>query len=140
MLCDNCKRREATVHITQIINGAKEEQNLCMHCAREKAAAVSGGRSASHEEKIWQLLRNIGIVGVVVAPTMTQHTLHDQDVDLEGLGLHLPGSDEAACASESVLSLKAELESAVNNENFERAAELRDKIYRLENPIQKGQA
>ena len=84
-----------------------------------------------HSDKIWNLLRAMGIVGVVVAPDMTPDTIHGREVDLEELGLHLPGSDKAE-GGPNVLSLKAELESAVNNENFERAAELRDQIYKLE--------
>ncbi|MFU0824336.1 UvrB/UvrC motif-containing protein [Clostridium sp.] len=33
MLCESCKQREATVHITKIINGVKREANLCPECA-----------------------------------------------------------------------------------------------------------
>lgn len=35
MLCDNCKRREANVHITKIVNNDKTSINLCEECARE---------------------------------------------------------------------------------------------------------
>ena len=36
MLCDICKKNEATIHITKIINGTKQEINLCEKCAMEK--------------------------------------------------------------------------------------------------------
>ncbi|MCI1944659.1 UvrB/UvrC motif-containing protein [Clostridium luticellarii] len=36
MLCDICKKNEATVHITKIINGSKQEINLCEKCAMER--------------------------------------------------------------------------------------------------------
>ncbi len=35
MICDNCKKNEATVHITKIINGVKQEHSLCDVCASE---------------------------------------------------------------------------------------------------------
>jgi ATP-dependent Clp protease ATP-binding subunit ClpC len=33
MLCKNCKKRQASVHVTQILNNKKAEQHLCMECA-----------------------------------------------------------------------------------------------------------
>ena len=35
MLCQNCKKRQATIHITRIINGRKVEMHLCAQCAAE---------------------------------------------------------------------------------------------------------
>lgn len=35
MLCDNCKQRQANVHITKIVNNEKMHLNLCEDCARE---------------------------------------------------------------------------------------------------------
>lgn len=35
MLCDNCKQKEANVHITKIINHDKTSINLCEDCAKE---------------------------------------------------------------------------------------------------------
>lgn len=35
MLCDKCQKRQATVHLTKVINGAKEESHLCEECAKE---------------------------------------------------------------------------------------------------------
>ncbi|HAE62769.1 MAG TPA: hypothetical protein DCG38_10655 [Eubacteriaceae bacterium] len=32
MLCDNCKKRQASIHITKIINGEKREVHLCEQC------------------------------------------------------------------------------------------------------------
>jgi len=36
MLCDNCHKRMATIHLTQIINNDKVEVHLCENCAKEK--------------------------------------------------------------------------------------------------------
>ncbi|MDP4088518.1 MAG: UvrB/UvrC motif-containing protein [Bacillota bacterium] len=35
MLCDRCRKNEASVHIVKIINGARQESNLCEACARQ---------------------------------------------------------------------------------------------------------
>lgn len=35
MLCDRCKERPASVHITQIANNVKVEKHLCAQCAQE---------------------------------------------------------------------------------------------------------
>ncbi len=36
MLCQECRKRPATVHITRIVNGRKTEMDLCEQCAREQ--------------------------------------------------------------------------------------------------------
>lgn len=33
MLCEQCKKREATVKYVEVVNGVKTEHNLCGHCA-----------------------------------------------------------------------------------------------------------
>jgi len=37
MLCEKCKKKEATVYYAKIINGEKEEQHLCDECAAENS-------------------------------------------------------------------------------------------------------
>ena len=39
MLCDNCKKNEATILIREIRNGKAVSLNLCAECARKKEAA-----------------------------------------------------------------------------------------------------
>jgi len=34
MYCDECRKNPATVHVTRIINGKKQEAHLCEECAR----------------------------------------------------------------------------------------------------------
>ena len=33
MKCEKCNKREATTHLTKIVNGYKEEHHLCSECA-----------------------------------------------------------------------------------------------------------
>ncbi len=35
MLCQNCKQRQATIHVTRIMNGRRVEQHLCSKCAAD---------------------------------------------------------------------------------------------------------
>ena len=35
MLCNNCKKRQASVHVTRVVSGKKVEQHLCPICASE---------------------------------------------------------------------------------------------------------
>lgn len=36
MLCDECRERPATFHLTKVVNGETTEMHLCEQCAREK--------------------------------------------------------------------------------------------------------
>ena len=93
---------------------------------------LRSSRAQGSMQHMWDLLRHLGVVGLVVAPAVSPNgAVPVREVDLDALGLHLPEADETP-AGANVLSLKAELESAVNSENFERAAKLRDEIYKLE--------
>lgn len=35
MYCDECKKNQANIHYTKVINGHKEERHLCEECARK---------------------------------------------------------------------------------------------------------
>lgn len=43
MLCQNCKKRQATIHITRIVNGKRVEMHLCAQCAQE--LGIIGGET-----------------------------------------------------------------------------------------------
>ncbi len=40
MLCDICKKREATVHLTEVINEEVSELHICEECAKDKGAQM----------------------------------------------------------------------------------------------------
>ncbi len=40
MLCQRCKKNNATVHLTDIVNGEKREKHLCEDCAAEEGVTV----------------------------------------------------------------------------------------------------
>ena len=43
MLCQRCKKRQASIHVTRVINGRRVEQNLCSQCASEMGLLGGGG-------------------------------------------------------------------------------------------------
>ena len=40
MICQNCKERTATVHLTEIANGQRNETHLCQECAQQQGLAI----------------------------------------------------------------------------------------------------
>lgn len=144
MLCDKCRQNEANVHVTRIINGVKYEQNLCSHCAHEQESdhySYSGGYGMSGLEQLINFFRGLGMVGVVMAPGQAAANRMGVPQNLEDLGLSLPSgsAENPETQSTSIESLRAELSSAVANEKYERAAELRDEIFQLEKQQELGQ-
>ncbi|MCQ2379300.1 MAG: UvrB/UvrC motif-containing protein [Victivallaceae bacterium] len=55
MLCDRCKKNEATIHIEKIHNGKRIRTNLCTECAKEQEA---GGALAALGFNIAEVLFN----------------------------------------------------------------------------------
>ena len=53
MLCDKCKKNNATTHIRTVINGVVTEKNLCGYCA------ASEGYSAHYSSSIAGMLSSI---------------------------------------------------------------------------------
>ena len=42
MLCEKCNEREATVHLTQVIEGSVQKLHLCEECAAESGFDLQG--------------------------------------------------------------------------------------------------
>ena len=42
MLCEKCEEREATVHLTQVVDGAVEKLHLCEECAAKSGFDLEG--------------------------------------------------------------------------------------------------
>ena len=47
MLCEHCSEREATVHLTQVIDGEVKKLHLCEECAAESGFDVHGTMSVT---------------------------------------------------------------------------------------------
>lgn len=135
MLCDKCRKNEANVHVTQIVNGVRYEQNLCAQCAARQASSLTI-QAGSGLEQLMDFFRSIGMAGIVMVPPGQER--EPAPMDLDQLGLHIPGSPEASGHEDDLDGLRAELTSCVAHEDFERAAQLRDEIYMREKQLEQG--
>ena len=41
MICERCHKKEATVHITEVLNGNRTEKHLCQDCAAQEKCIFS---------------------------------------------------------------------------------------------------
>ncbi|WP_066648452.1 UvrB/UvrC motif-containing protein [Christensenella timonensis] len=150
MLCDKCKQREANVHIQQSVNGVTTERNLCSECASKEPGLMNAFSPESFFGDLFEtslLKRGSGrlsnmfgmgsLLGGVSAAPRDRRSMEFDDVGgpLVG-GIELPeinlGKPEPADTKEQATKkaddLKAQLQAAIEAEDFEKAAELRDKI------------
>lgn len=158
MFCDVCKSKEATVFLTQIVEGKMQKVNLCEPCSKEKgvndptgfalADLLLGLGAAQEIEKNPAGVR-CPVCGFSQGDFKKTGRLgcsacYDAFADgLAGMlknmhrGLIHTGKVPAKLAaarlrSQELASLQASLEKAVAGEHFEEAASLRDKIRLLE--------
>ena len=155
MICEMCKEHEATVHLTQVIDGAIKKLHLCEECAAKSGFDVQGPIS------ITDILLGMGTAKEQTAAMVAEKSCprcHMRRTDFKKTGRFGCGtcyeafSDELppllkamhrseqhvgkVPASESVrvratlelTSLQQSLDKAVAEEHFEEAAQLRDKI------------
>ena len=158
MICDRCKEIEATVHLTQVVNGVVEKLHLCEKCASEAGFDLQGpvsitdillGMGGKQEEPSEQVAEK-------VCPdchmTMSDFKKRGRlgcarcyDIYRDELGLLLkavhrseqhtgkiPSHDrERVHQSQQSAALQKELAEAVAREDYEEAARLRDRIRML---------
>lgn len=70
MVCENCQHRDATVHVTQVVNGQVAKHHLCEVCAAEKGLQVQGqpmdlgGMLATLKEQLAELKNSPVLAGL----------------------------------------------------------------------------
>lgn len=158
MQCDVCQSKEATVFLTQIVDGKMQKVNLCEACSKQKgvndptgfalADLLLGLGAAQDLEKSPGSLK-CPVCGFTQADFKKTGRLgcsRCYDVFAEGLqGLlrnmhkgtaHTGKSPKAFRAErekgDKLRDLQTSLAKAVEAEEYERAADLRDKIRQLE--------
>lgn len=163
MLCQDCKKNEATVHLTQIINNEKLVLSLCKDCAALRgfhspldntpfplAEMLSGFIQKQFPEKAQKKMpdlecQNCGLTfeqfaqqgrfGCSECYSAFRERLEHIMRKIHGSSLHkgkLPvnASDDKLPVMEEE-RLEEELHKAIESEDFERAADLRDKLKAL---------
>ncbi len=172
MRCQECGERAATVHVTRIINGQKQEDFLCEICAREKgelgllvdpkflmhqflAGILGGGENgqASAQTEVaggecaacgmtYQEFSKGGRLG---CPACYQHFADNLEPLLKrihGSAVHTGKvpvrSGGTIRIKREIAELRRQLAVKVDREEFEVAAELRDRIREMENKLRQG--
>ncbi len=155
MKCHHCDK-QATVHLTQILNGQMHKMDLCESCAQAKGVTNPENLSIS------SLMDKVDLEETPTEATMVCEScgITHQEFKKEGRlgceacyhvfrpildplldGMHagtkhlgkIPsGSVSRINHEKSVGTLKKELKQAVEKEDYEQAAKLRDKLKELE--------
>jgi protein arginine kinase activator len=158
MNCDVCKQKPATVFLTQIVDGKMQKVNLCEACSKEKGvtdptgfalADLLLGLGASQEMEKSTSGKRCPACGFSQADfkkTGRFGCSQCYDVFAEGLepmlktmhkGLEHKGKVPARLLKArqreaEIRKLQRELRRAVDDEKYETAAEIRDRIKKIE--------
>jgi protein arginine kinase activator len=170
MLCQECKQKPASVHLTKIINNHKTELHLCEECAGQREDfmnitpfsvndLIAGFMDMSKAKRAYERpappkcavcgmdynqFKKIGRLGCQECYKYFGNELEPVLRKIQGSTVH-NGKVPKRCGShlarkKQIAELKAELKRAVEVEAFEKAAELRDLIKELEHSQGTGQS
>jgi len=159
MLCEKCKKNTATIFYQQIINGEKREYHICEECAANMQNGVSfdtifkgfldsfismGTTGYTKHNAFFcptcklsfEDFRQTGKVGCADCYNAFKEQLIPVLKNIQGSVRHsgkLPKKAGAELSTKRELeNLKSRLKKAVEKEEYEEAAKLRDKIRNLE--------
>jgi len=162
MLCQICGKREATFHFKEVINDKIRELHLCEECARKKGflsesfflpsfslSSLIGGFTEEAEIPFsiasqvecphcgltYEQIREKGKIGCSFCYQTFKDYLAPLLERIHGHTRHLGKAPRGLKMSEKekeIHKLRKELEDAVKQEEYEKAAVLRDKIRKLE--------
>lgn len=153
MICQRCKKQQATVHLTEILHNEKRERHLCEECAKEEGMAIKApnlqdilsGMVEAHQAAGKEATLTCPDCGLTYAEFRNQGRLgcpHDYEVFAEPLKEVLEkvhgGTEHMGkvprragadiTAQRQIMQLRRQLQTAVENEQYEEAARLRDLI------------
>lgn len=165
MECQRCNKKESTVHLTKIVNGEKNEIYLCEDCARETNQMPFGANNPFSFQNLLSGLLTPETNNPFMQQDLKCDTcgLNYKDFTkkgllgctdcygafnskLEPLLKRIHGSIKhngkvpkrrggVLRVKREIEELRKELKQEIAKENFEKAAELRDRIYEMENKM-----
>jgi len=152
--CEICKKRRATVHLTDLVaEGEKRELHLCEECAEKKGVAIRAQETTVADILTKQRSQFAKVTcpacGVSYGDFLTSGRLgcgNDYNVfnkaltpfleKVQGSSQHtgkVPSRvGEDVVKTNELIRLRQELRQAVEREEYEKAAEVRDRIQSLE--------
>lgn len=172
MLCQECGKKQATLHFTKILNGEKTEFHICESCAREKGELIPGTPNGFSIHNLLSGLLDFdpaahSSVANKVQPTRCEncgltytqfskvgrfgcnhcYQYFGERLDplfkrVHGNTVHVgkvPKRSGGLIKFKRELDdLKKELQRCIENEEFEQAALLRDRIRDMEKKVSEG--
>ncbi len=161
MLCNICNKKKATVHLTEIVDEQMSEMHLCEDCAREKsvqmeqqfgladllAGLADFGKHVKENDKSQIICPNCGMnyddfkkfgrLGCSECYSAFRQNLDILLKKIHGSNHHLGKTPVKLSLTikkkmEDLQELRLQLQKSIQQENFEKAAELRDKIRAIE--------
>lgn len=173
MLCQECRRNEANIHIVKNIEGKQSELNLCEQCARKKEEldfsfepqfslhklfaamldqkSLQGKRSKAGDSSLqcpscslsFAQFSQIGRLGCSECFSAFSDRLQPLLRKIHGSCNHTGKVPSRLRTKVNLLreidQLKEELQQKVENEEFEEAALLRDRIKAMEGTMQQDE-
>jgi len=168
MLCDICNKNEATVHLTEIVNDQVTKLHLCEECAREKGAEMEehfglndllaglADLGANLEPEVadivkcpncgltYQNFRKIGRLGCSECYEAFKKQLIAILKRIHGAERHVGKvplqSGRVLDEAKFLQELRLKMDKAIQFEEFEEAARLRDEIRKIEEKVKKEKA
>jgi protein arginine kinase activator len=154
--CEECGKNPASVHLTQISANGTVVSHLCEECAREKGISITLGETAKPEQAqerasdepdkmcancglLFSMFRERGRLGCRKCYTSFADDIDKMLTQMHGSCVHhgkrYSRVGDICGSTADIARLRSELERAVENEDFEEAARLRDTINAL-SPIE----
>jgi len=162
MLCDECRERDASVHLTQAAGGELTQRHLCAKCAAEQG--IEATDSSSPKNVLGEFLQAVqqqanaaqadavrctycsmtlrdfratGRLGCSRCYATFEQNLRELLRRVQGSTKHVgrryvPPAAEVLEKATTVSELRDRLRRAIENEEFEVAASLRDQIRNAE--------
>lgn len=158
MLCDECRERDASVHLTQAAGGEVTQRHLCAKCAAEQGIettvttppkhvigeflqAVQQQASAAQADAVrctycamtLRDFRATGRLGCSRCYATFEQSLRELLRRVQGSAKHVgrryvPPAVDVLAKATTIGELRDRLRRAIENEEFEVAATLRDQI------------
>jgi protein arginine kinase activator len=157
VLCDNCGKEPAKIHYKEIKDNQTTEFHLCEKCASEKGIQIPPAKQAFSIPNImtemveevdaamsrcdrcgltYKEFRDSGRMGCAGCYDAFKTQLKPLLRRIHGSNVHIGKSPHMSQGvfekRREIESLKAELGKAIEREDFEKAAEVRDRIKELE--------
>jgi len=162
MNCEKCNAQSAVVFYKQTINGVTSSYNLCKNCAATTGMENSTSENFNDLLKSFMLIKShssyinqaiecdfchytfdmifaTGKIGCARCYATFKHQLNDSIRRIHGDSEYsdaTPIFQENASPISQIDDLRTRLKSAVNTEDYEHAAKLRDQIKILEGDIE----